>query len=147
MLLIIVGIIFIIGGGYVSIRSIWERKVCTEIIEATIVGMETRTTHEDDRDGRGYTTQTRIYPIYEYEVNGEKYKKRSSHGGMRMMLGEKIQIHYNPNNPSEAVIPASYNYTIVASAIILVAAVIGAIIVGITLTHKIKNYYKEEQGL
>ncbi len=100
MLLIIVGIIFIIGGGYVSIRSIWERKVCTEIIEATIVGMETRTTHEDDRDGRGYTTQTRIYPIYEYEVNGEKYKKRSSHGGMRMMLGEKIQIHYNPNNPS-----------------------------------------------
>lgn len=84
---------------------------------------------------------------YQYTVDGKNYKASPKQVSDKDTFEKEVTVYYNPNNPSEAIIPASYNYTIIASAIILGAAVIGAIIVGITLTHKIKNYYKEEQGL
>ena len=84
---------------------------------------------------------------YQYIVDGKNYKASPKQASDKDTFEQEVTVYYNPNNPSEAVIPASYNYTIIASAIILVATVIGAIIVGITLSRKIKNYYKEEQGL
>lgn len=91
---------------------------------------------EDDR------TDELCSAEYQYIVNGKSYTASPKQVSDKDTFEKEVTVYYNPNNPSEAIIPASYNYTIIVSAIILAAAVIGAIIVGTALTRKIKNNYK-----
>lgn len=54
-------------------------------------------------DGYNYE-KIYYFPIYEFEVNGKKYKIRDTTGDIsqeNLKIGKIIEIKYNPNNPEE----------------------------------------------
>ena len=99
---IIVGLFFLLSG------IIWlvflgfhdeifiSNKTDFKDIESSIIDYEM---HEDSDGDESY------YPILEYYVDGQRYTTKSHIGSSKPSIGEKIIIKYDPNNPSNALVP------------------------------------------
>lgn len=69
---------------YINVVSVIEfKKRCSTQVNATVINMV---------EG--------IYPVYEYEYNGKKYKVRVGRN-KKLYKGQLIQIKINPNKPRE----------------------------------------------
>lgn len=48
-------------------------------------------------------TETNYYAIYEYAVNDQTYRHKSTvSSSFRTSIGKRVQIYYNPDNPRES---------------------------------------------
>ena len=95
IIILTVSILFLVAGFYVFNNTVLSKNDCTETTIATIVDVNVQRTGAD---------LPRYYPILEYEVNGETYQHRSKVNSRYTddMLGQKVEIKYNPQNPAEA---------------------------------------------
>lgn len=126
---ILFGVAFLIFGLIFSIVGFRKKKVCTEIANATVVDSETTIDRERRRDSDGgYETHTTVnfIPIYEYYVDGNKYTVKGSSKRTAIVTGQTVQIHYNPNNPSEF-----YEGTFLLPIVLGVAMAVAGIIITI----------------
>ena len=127
----LVGIVCIIGGTIMrkNVRELQQR--CSVIGEAEIVDI----LEESSYDSENGSTTFHI-PIYEYTIGDKKIKKRSNYGSPKYKKGQKIEICYNPENPSDSYIKELGN-TGMANGLITVGIII--IVVGIYLGISIFN--------
>ena len=46
------------------------------------------------------------YPVFEYTVNGQTYRKASgvahNYGSVKKKIGSTVEVRYNPNDPADA---------------------------------------------
>ena len=127
----LVGIVCIIAGTIMrkNVRELQQR--CSVICEAEIVDI----LEERSYDSENGSTTFHI-PVYEYTIGDKKIKKRSNYGSQNYKKGQKIEICYNPENPSDSYIKELGN-TGTANVLITVGIII--IIVGIYLGILIFN--------
>lgn len=88
-------LIFLVVGIFIMQQNLISKTDCTEETIATIVDVYV---HSPGAELPNY------YPILEYEIGGEIYKHKTTVNTAYRddMLGEKVKLYYNPNNPSEA---------------------------------------------
>lgn len=92
------------------ILSIWLRHKannlitkCTSNCKGVLNEICEKLREYQDEDGH-YRKKKYYFPIYEFEVNGKKYKIRDTTGNVReknLKIGEIVEIKYNPENPEE----------------------------------------------
>lgn len=77
------------------------RLVCSETVEACVVDINEveRTT----KSKKTHKTEVYYYPVYEYVIDGNTFVKKSSSGSnyVKYVIGDKVNIRYNPDNPNE----------------------------------------------
>ena len=130
----LVGIVCIIGGTIMrkKVRELQQR--CSVIGEAEIVDILEEHSYHNSENG----STTFHIPIYEYTIGDRKIKKRSIYGSQKYKKGQKIEIYYNPENPSDSYIKGLENTdTGMANGLITIGIII--IIVGIYLGTSIFN--------
>ena len=89
---LIISFVFIGIGAYVQ----FFRTAGYETTQATITQIE----HNLNTNASGH--RNRGYTVYiEYEVDGQTYSGPSDVWQSGMVKGQRITVHYNPNNPSE----------------------------------------------
>lgn len=127
----LIGIVCIIAGTIMkkNMRELQQR--CSVICEAEIVDILEESSYNSEN---GSTTFH--IPIYEYTIGDKKIKKRSNYGSPKYKKGQKIEICYNPENPSDSYIKELKN-TGMANGLITVGIII--IAVGIYLGISIFN--------
>jgi len=101
--LCIIGILFIVWSISFKYSCIRLVNKCTNSCEGILVKInEIKMWHQINNDGRWYYTISYV-PIYEYEVQGNKYKIKGSNGeGFK--IGEVVKINYNPQKPKQSYI-------------------------------------------
>lgn len=95
-LLIFVLFLIIVGNVY--------RALCADDIYSKLEGVAQGTVldvHSQEVGWRMGHTTTWSY-VYEYTVNGNTYQKSTDYSTTRFGVGEKIEIHYDVNNPTTA---------------------------------------------
>ena len=99
-------------------------------IESTIIDYEK---HEDSDGDESY------YPIVEYYVDGQRYTTQSHIGSGKPSIGEKIIIKYDPNNPSNALVPIGSSGEIFGKIVGTIITVIGISLLISSLKRKDDN--------
>lgn len=81
-----------------------KKSRCTRPVVATVIDYEERWS----RDRDGYSSYT-YYPVISYYVNGQEYCSAADYGTNPPVyeLGDRVDILYNQNNPTEFYIPGS----------------------------------------
>ena len=103
---IFLGVFCITGGMNDNEESSRLKKVCTEEAQAVVIDFHVtgNVYWDDDKeiDKRVY------YPLFEYSVNNETYRKQSSTGEnvKRVAVGGSMAILYDPANPDDYYVPA-----------------------------------------
>ena len=107
--LCIIGVLFIIWSisfKYVNMRLISK---CTDRCDGVLIKTnEIEIPHQVNGDGRWYYSKSYV-PIYEYEVQGNKYKIKGTNG-KEFKIGNVVKIKYNPKNPKQSYIEG-YSFT------------------------------------
>lgn len=112
-MIIVIGIVFIIIGLIICVVGVRKQKKCTEVTEGKIVDIAREVRSGDSN--KSYTGGIQIgrvsigsepreiylYPIYEYKVNGNTYVEKSTTNSNGAVIGQTVEIHYNPNNPRD----------------------------------------------
>lgn len=78
--------------------------------------------------------------VAEYEVDGKYYTIEKSSYNYPELIGKKITIKYDPNNPQRAIIDASLSTFIFSICILAIFAICGIVII-ITGIKKLKRGY------
>lgn len=76
---------------------------CTSNCKGILSEIYEESKEHRNKNGR-YCEKTYYFPIYEFEVNGKKYKIRDTAGNMykeSFHIGDTVEIKYNPENPNE----------------------------------------------
>ena len=101
------GVIFLLMGINMNAKNKELAENCTEEVQGVVSdfyvsGQYYRNSDDEMVDERLY------HPIFEYEVNNEKYRQQSPTGKSkkRFAAGESITVMYNPANPDEYYVPA-----------------------------------------
>ena len=121
---ILLGLVFLIVGIIVVILSVRQRKVCTGVTMATVVDVSGERNYHTNNDYNhngfsfGTSGEVSLYPVYEYYVGENKYVRKSNSNKRAVFVGQTVQIHYNPNNPTEIyegknIMPIIPNITII----------------------------------
>lgn len=89
-LIVAIAMFAIMGVVVYSMHQSYER--CTATTKATVV----------DNVRKSSSSKT-VAPVFEYEVDGHKYKQRSSmyENPARYKVGEVVKLYYNPGDPDE----------------------------------------------
>lgn len=101
---ILIGIVFILAGIALLFVSIRQKKVCTEVVTAKIIDTSTSVNRKREyRNDGSYeiNTNVNIFPIYEYYVDGNRYVQKGTNSKRAVIIGQTVEIHYNPNKPTE----------------------------------------------
>jgi len=114
---IVVFLIFIAIGIFLIFYSIRKQQKCTEVVTGTVVDISREEHFDSSSNSRGSNSSIsidghsinfgnsnrniRLYPIYEYTVGENTYVKRSSSSSSSAFIGQKVEIHYNPENPND----------------------------------------------
>ena len=101
---ILIGIIFILAGIVLEFISIRQKKVCTEVTTAKIIDTSTSVDRKREYNSDGsyeINTDIKFFPIYEYYVDGNRYVQKGTNSKRAVVIGQTVEIHYNPNNPTE----------------------------------------------
>lgn len=111
--LFIIGILLIIWSISLKCKSRYLINKCTEKCEGIIIKLnEIEIDQHTYSGGRWFKTKSYV-PIYEYEVQKEKYKIKGTNGS-GFKIGDIASINYNPENPKECYIDGySFNAWIV----------------------------------
>ncbi len=98
-----VGIIFCGVGIIFSVSQKNKKKDCTQPVSAIIV--EIKRSHYTSMDKRETSAW---FPVYEYYVNGNKFRKTSNIGGSEnaFSVGQKLTLYLNPENPEQFYCPS-----------------------------------------
>ena len=100
------GIIFIALAIYLKSKTDSLITKCTSMCNgiSNQIGEIIRETHNNLDNGPLYLKEKFYFPIYEFEVQGKKYKTRGTleyDAQEKIKLGEIVKINYNPENPEE----------------------------------------------
>lgn len=126
----LVGVGCLALGFYINIKAKDLIKKCNSKCNGTLIQIGEELNEVKDSDGH-YRTRRYFFPIYEFEVQGKKYKIRGTMANSsqeKFEVGEIVEINYNPDNPEE-----SYREGDIFSKVWLIFVIIGivAIIEGI----------------
>lgn len=121
VIFIVAGVIFAVIGVILMMVTHGKKVRCTSVTTAKVVDIirDVRRNYSSRGAGRGvnitvgnmnmavgnnapYNT-TSFYPLFEYNVDGVKYVRKSSSGASspKYGIGEEVEIHYNASNPNE----------------------------------------------
>lgn len=113
-MVIIFGGVFALIGIIVIFLGIKKQKVCTEVTVGKVIDISREVSHSNIDNpttnefqvgnfsiSSRQTKQVDLYPIYEYEVDENKYIKKSNTTVNGAFVGQTVNIIYNPDNPSE----------------------------------------------
>lgn len=120
-----IGIIFIIWSISFKHKVNHLTKECTNTCKGTLTRINEIEIDHSTSNGKWYTTKSYV-PIYEYEVQGEKYQIKGTNGS-GFKIGDIVEINYNPRKPEECYIEG---YSFIFWIILLI---IGIIILVMTL--------------
>lgn len=99
----LLGVMFIILSIYLKDKANRLINNCTASCNGVLI--ETSEKMRKYRDEDGFTRQEKYYfPIYEFEVDGKKYKVSDTVGNFshdNIEIGKIVEIKYNPNNPEQ----------------------------------------------
>lgn len=92
------GILFLILAAVFRHTRKKKEAVCTRLIKGTVARIE----RVSSWDSEGYVSVS-WHPVYEYDVDGVHYEKRSNLGNSQqdMHEGEIVDIYVDPENPDE----------------------------------------------
>lgn len=108
------------------------------------------------RSGSGYSTNYYPNVIYEYVVNGQRFQNNQMYSGVQYGLGSykrveqkvakyppgsTVQVYYNPENPSQAVLEQSAPGSKILWFVVLFILVMVAI--SVAFTFGMNNYIKD----
>ena len=100
ILFIIAGIACIVIGVFSLTTHFSNKKTQTAETIATVIRVDS----EVEQDTDGFDTRY-YYPVIEYEVEGQTYEERLPDSGTTnstaYQIGDKIDIKYNPDDPSK----------------------------------------------
>lgn len=102
MIILLIGGVFLIVSSLIKKESDKIKKVCTYLVEAEIIDIDT--VRKSDAGPREYgINYYSSYNYYEYFFNNEKIKTRSNNGCIpgKFKIGQKQNIYINPNKPKE----------------------------------------------
>lgn len=127
---LIVGLIFLVVGGFMFFRNKSLAENCTVEAEATVVDMREDITSEGD--GIRYM----YYPIIEYKAGDDTVSGTLNEGSSTpaYRIGETLTILYNPNNTQEFLVKGSSG-----TLFSLIFAGIGVVITVVGIVLAIKN--------
>lgn len=98
---LIIGIVAVLVGIGLLVYSFFNIKSYNEKNSKYIETESVVVDYDYDTDEEGNEMRA---IIVEYDVNGTKYKKKStSYSTIVESIGSKVLIKYNPNNPSDAI--------------------------------------------
>lgn len=94
ILMVILPGIFLLFGVYGIIKTIIDKKKCTEYVEATVVDIDV----SSDSEGR-----TSYHPVFGYRFEGVDYRRRSSFSSSfcRFHVGDQVDLYIAPDKPEE----------------------------------------------
>ena len=118
------GVIFITYGIYLKYKANVLVTKCTRSCNGVLNEVIEILRRYRDEDGY-YRKKIFYFPVYEFEVNGEKYKIRDTTGNFcseNFEIGKIVEIKYNPKNPNEC-----YKLGDVFSKVWLVFLIVGII--------------------
>lgn len=87
-----------------------RKEYCSIATEGTIVEVIGKYMHTNN-----YSNRHMYFPVYEYMANGEKVTTKSEYGKnsrSACQVGTKVELYYNPHNPTEIYVPADKADTI-----------------------------------
>ena len=121
----IIGIVFIVIGLIIFLIDVINKVKCKEMVKGTVVDIYKITSIS----GNGGKRRT-YYPIYQYNVDGTVYMKKSSNGSIfcRYQIGDEVKIKYNPKNPNRYYVKGKI--TNIVMSIIWIVLGVGMIIIG-----------------
>ena len=121
----ILGIAFIAIGVIILLIDVINKVKCKEMVTGTVVDIYKITSI----NGSGGKRRT-YYPIYQYNVDGTMYVKKSSSGSIfcRYQIGDEVKIKYNPKNPNTYHVKGKI--TNIVMSIIWIMLGVGIIIIG-----------------
>lgn len=96
-MMIFLGIIFMIFSISIKTQNTKRKHHCTVQVMAIIIDAEKRYLYHDMDD----VSNLYWFPVYEYMVNGIKYRQKSNLGGKEPQIGRRTMICVNPYNPME----------------------------------------------
>ena len=114
------GMIFIIIGVIFFIVEIVKKKKCKVTTNATVIDIA----RDQSRDSDG-SYSTTLHPVFEYEVSGNIYVKKSRYGSSscKYYIGQQVEILYNEKNPNQYYVKGSLS-GIMFGVVCLVAGII-----------------------
>lgn len=121
IIFIVAGVIFAVIGVVLMMVTHGKKVRCTSVTTAKVVDLirEVRKNYSSRGAGSGVNisvgnmnmaignnapyNSTSFYPLFEYNVDGVKYVRKSSTGSSspKYGIGEEVEIHYNASNPNE----------------------------------------------
>lgn len=136
--LCIIGISFIIWGISFKYSNLHLVSKCTGRCEGVLIKInEIEIPHQVNGDGRWYYSKSYV-PIYEYEVQGNKYKIKGTNR-KEFKIGNVVKINYNPQNPKQSYIEG-YSFTAWKTLLIIGILILVMSIGFIILIKLIFNY-------
>jgi hypothetical protein len=110
-------LLYLLFGIFLMAVSVWNlkretkesnrlKKVCTEQTTGIVSDYHVFKDGWYDDDDK-WVDIIKYYPIFDYEVNGQKYSKQASQHSekMRLTVGARITVCYNPDNLSDFYVP------------------------------------------
>lgn len=136
LIFIIVGIVFLIIFGAISITSFVKYKSLDYQVEA--IKIDENSYYDSDNE-------IMYSPIYYYEVNGTSYTCKSSLSSNRPPRDSQRIVYYDSKNPSECM--TSYSKSGNSLLLLLLLIPIIALVIGIMNTLKINKRIKQINAL
>ena len=121
---VILGIVIIAVGVFLTIKSKDLEKKCT----AEAVGTVVEIVREETQDEDNFTRYT-YYPVIEYKAGDRTVTKQSSTGSgtSEYNVNDKIDILYNPDNVEEYIIKGDKTSNIIGIIFIVVGIVVSVL--------------------
>ena len=135
IIIILVLLLFIIIGSVLLIKGFNDKNKCTATTIGKIVDIERQHNEGVHRNEPmhghggigGYEhDHISLYPIFEYEVNGKKYVKKSSSSSStkNYYIGEETTIYYDPSNPEHSFLQGSSTNSIILGVVFIIVPLI-----------------------
>ena len=116
---LLVGIVFLVIGIFLSVKSASMAQNCTVEAKATVI--EIKEEFSADSDGSGYM----YYPIIEYKAGDKDVKvKLGGASSPAYDVGQKIDILYNPNDTTEIIVKGEIGLNVIAIILIVLGVLI-----------------------
>ncbi len=129
-----IGGIFILFGIIFIGSSVYQKKKYTGVTTAKVVDISRESRNNiNNYNNNGFSIggNVELYPIYEFEINGNKYTQKASSAVRGAFIGQTVQLHYNPENPSQFSVNNSNTFTIIGGVLAILAGVFAIIIFSI----------------
>ena len=119
-IMMLFGMFFGIIGVILLIKEILKRKKCTVSTKGVVVDISREVSN--DSDGNRSIT---LYPIFEYNVSGEKYVQKSKNGSnfCKYHIGQEVEILYNPDKPENYYVKNSFGSIIIGVGFIILGII------------------------